>query len=66
MKLFKSKAYTLLSIKLKKSIIPKIYIIKFSDYKAYQDKILQNIKKKFLNQTIICVESSLDGIIPRM
>lgn len=52
MKLFKSKAYTLLSIKLKKSIIPKIYIIKFSDYKTYQDKILQNIKKKFLNQKV--------------
>ena len=52
MKLFRSKANTLSSIKLKKSIIPKIYIIKFSDYKIYQDKILQNIKKKFLNQKV--------------
>ena len=52
MKLFKSKAYTLSSIKLKKSIIPKIYIIKFSSYRTYQDKILQNIKKKFLDQKI--------------
>lgn len=52
MKLFKSKAYTLSLIKLKKSIVPKIYIIKFCDYRTYQDKILQNIKKKFLNQKI--------------
>jgi len=52
MKLFRSKAYTLSSIRLKKSIIPKIYIIKFNDYKIYKDKILQNIKKKFLNQKV--------------
>ena len=52
MRLFKSKAYTLSLLKLKKSFIPKIYIIKFSDYKTYQSKILENVKKNFLNQKI--------------
>ena len=52
MKLFDSKAYTLSTIKLKKSIIPKIYIIKFNNYKINQYKILEDIKKKFLNQRI--------------
>jgi len=52
MKLFESKAYTLQIIKLKKSIIPKIYIIKFSDYKIRKNKILKKIKKKFLNSKI--------------
>jgi hypothetical protein len=60
MKLFKSKAYTLSSIKLKKSIIPKIYIIKFTDYISYRYKILENIKKKFLNQKI-AIRSSFNN-----
>jgi hypothetical protein len=52
MKLFKSKALTLSYLKLKRSTIPKIYVIRFSHYKVDKNKILKNIKKKFLNLKI--------------
>jgi phosphohistidine swiveling domain-containing protein len=60
MTIFKSKAHTLLSLKLKKSLIPKIYIIKFSDYKIKKNEILKNIKNKFLNSKI-AIRSSFDN-----
>lgn len=54
MNFFTSKAHTLslLSPILKKSIIPKILIIKFHDYKLKKEKILKNIKNKFLHSKI--------------
>jgi phosphohistidine swiveling domain-containing protein len=62
MKLFKSKSQTLLflSHKLKKSIIPKIYIIKFNDYRTKKNKILTDIKKKFLYSKI-AIRSSFNN-----
>ena len=60
MTIFKSKAHTLLSLKLKKSLIPKIYIVKFDDYKIKKNKILKNIKNKFLNSKI-AIRSSFNN-----
>ena len=60
MAIFKSKAHTLLSLKLKRSIIPKIYIVKFDDYKKKKDQILQNIKNRFLNSKI-AIRSSFEN-----
>ena len=60
MTIFKSKAHTLLSLKLKKSLIPKIYIIKFNDYKIKKNEILKNIKNKFLNSKI-AIRSSFNN-----
>ena len=52
MKLFKSKAQTLSSLRLKKSIIPKLYIINCQNYKNKKNIILKNIIKKFFNSNI--------------
>ena len=60
MAVFKTKAHTLLSLNLKKSIIPKIYIIKSLKYKTYKDKYLNEIAKKFYNKKIAIRSSFSD------
>jgi len=52
MRLFKSKAYTLLALKLKKSKIPRVYVINFKDYKSKKNIVLKNIQNFFLNSKI--------------
>ena len=52
MAIFKSKAHTLSSLKLKKSIIPKLHIFNCITYKKNKNKTINIIANKFLNSKV--------------
>jgi len=60
MALFRSKAKTLLSLKLKKSSIPKILLINCNNYRKNKSKNLNLIKKNFPN-TMVAIRSSFNN-----
>jgi len=60
MTIFKSKAYTLSSLKLKKSVIPKLHIFNCNKYKKNKNKVIDIIKSKFLNSKV-AIRSSFEN-----
>ena len=60
MAIFKSKAHTLSSLKLKKSIIPKLHIFNCITYKKNKNKTINIIANKFLNSKV-AVRSSFNN-----